>query len=90
MILARLRSVREFWFIQPDAVQDIDGADVVFVKDEGESFIPTEVKVKYAGRRQSSVEGEINMGDLVVADGAFILKSKIMEDEIAGGCADGH
>lgn len=76
--------------VPSDAVQDLDGTYVVFVKDEKESFIPTEVKVKYTGRRQSSVEGEINIGDLVVADGAFILKSKIMEDEIAGGCADGH
>lgn len=76
--------------VPSDAVQDLDGTDVVFVKDEEESFIPTEVKVKYAGRRQSSVEGEINIGDWVVADGAFILKSKIMENEIAGGCADGH
>lgn len=76
--------------VPSEAVQNLDGTDVVFVKDEGESFIPTEVKVKYSGRRQSSVEGELNIGDLVVADGAFILKSKIMENEIAGGCADGH
>lgn len=76
--------------VPSDAVQDLDGTKVVFVKDEEESFIPTEVLVKFTGRQQSSVEGEINIGDLVVADGAFILKSKIMEDEIAGGCADGH
>ena len=73
-----------------DGVQGLDGINVIFLKDEEESFIPTEVKVKFAGRKQSSVLGEINAGDLVVADGAFILKSKIMEDEIAGGCADGH
>ena len=73
-----------------EAVQDLEGTSVIFVKDEEESFVPTEVKIKYAGRRKSSLEGEINVGDLVVADGAFILKSKIMEDEIAGGCTDGH
>ncbi len=76
--------------VPSEAVQDLDGMDVVFVKDAEESFIPIEVNVTYAGRRQSSVDGEINVGDVVVADGAFILKSKIMEDEITGGCADGH
>ena len=61
---------------------------MVFVKDEEESFIPTEVRVRFAGRKQTSVEGEINEGDLVVADGSYILKSKILEHEIAGGCTD--
>ena len=85
-----LQGQQAHFSVPSDAVQDLDGTDVVFVKDGEESFIPTEVKVKFAGRGQSIVEGEINVGDLVAADGAFILKSKIMEDEIVGGCADGH
>ena len=74
--------------VPSEAVQDLGGIKVVFVKDEEESFIPTEVKIRFAGRRQTSVEGEINDGDLVVAAGSYILKSKILENEIAGGCTD--
>jgi cobalt-zinc-cadmium efflux system membrane fusion protein len=76
--------------VPSDAVQDLAGIKVVFIKDEATSFIPTEVKVHFSSRKQTSVEGDIKVGDLVVAEGAFILKSKIMEGEIAGGCADGH
>lgn len=74
--------------VPSDAVQNLDGIDVVFVQDEKESFIPTKVTVKYASRNQKSIIGEMNEGDLVVVDGAYILKSKIMESEITGGCTD--
>lgn len=71
-----------------DAVQNLDGIDVVFVQDEKESFVPTVVAVKYTSRKQKTIVGEMHEGDLVVVDGAYILKSKIMENEIAGGCTD--
>lgn len=74
--------------VPSEAIQNLDGINVVFVKDEEASFIPTEVKIRFASRKQTSVEGEINEGDLVVADGSYILKSKILEHEIAGGCTD--
>lgn len=74
--------------VPADAVQNLDGTDVVFVQDEKESFTPTAVKVNFSGRKQATVEGDIKDGDLVVAGGAFILKSKILEGEISGGCAD--
>lgn len=76
--------------VPSEAVQDLDGTDVVFVKDEDGSFIPTAVDVRSAGRKLSLVLGDLMAGDLVVANAAFILKSKIMESEIVGGCAHGH
>lgn len=72
------------------SIQNLDGIDVVFVQDEKESFIPTEVEVTYAGHEQTLVKGDVNPGDDIVVKGAYILKSKIMEDEIVGGCAHGH
>ncbi len=72
--------------VPSESVQNLDGTNVVFVQDEKESFIPTEVKVTFAGHNQTLVMGEMNEGDMVVVDGAYILKSKIMESEIVGGC----
>lgn len=76
--------------VPSDAIQNLDGMDVVFVQDDEEYFTPTQVQVAYASHKQSFVEGELKEGDLVVSEGAFILKSKIMESEIVGGCAHGH
>lgn len=72
--------------VPSDAVQNLAGTDVVFVRDGPDSFIPTEVKVTFAGLNETLVAGELNEDDLIVVDGAYILKSKIMESEIVGGC----
>ncbi len=76
--------------VPSDAIQNIAGKSMVFIKDDHESFTATEVQVKFASNKQSWVEGEINAGDTVVVDGAYIIKSKILESEITGGCAHGH
>ena len=76
--------------VPTEAVQNIAGMMMVFLQDEPESFTATKVKVRSANRNQTLVEGDINEGDLVVADGAYIIKSKILESEITGGCTDGH
>jgi multidrug efflux pump subunit AcrA (membrane-fusion protein) len=72
------------------SVQNLDGIDVVFVQDEKESFIPTEVRVAYKDKGTTIVSGDVYEGNLIVTDGAYNLKSKIMESEIVGGCAHGH
>jgi len=72
--------------IPSHSVQNLDGIDVVFLKDEEESFIPMEVEVTYSDYNQTLVKGDVNAGDLIVVEGAYILKSKIMESEITGGC----
>ena len=72
------------------SVQNLDGIDVVFVQDEPESFIPTGIRVAYADKDRTIISGDISEGDLVVVDGAYNLKSKILESEITGGCAHGH
>lgn len=73
-----------------DSVQNLDGIDVVFVQDEKESFIPTRVHVAYKDKKQAIISGDVNENNFVVTDGAYNLKSKILESEIVGGCAHGH
>ncbi len=76
--------------VPSDAVQNLAGKMMVFLQDEPESFTATEVIVKLASRKQTVIEGDIKAGDTIVSDGAYIMKSKMMESEITGGCTDGH
>lgn len=76
--------------VPSDAVQNLAGKMMVFLQDEPESFTATEVSVKLASRKHTYIEGDIKAGDRVVSDGAYIIKSKMMESEITGGCAHGH
>jgi cobalt-zinc-cadmium efflux system membrane fusion protein len=73
--------------VPSDSVQNIDGMNVVFIQDDKESFTPTKVIMKLASHKQAFIEGDIKEGDRVVSEGAFMLKSKVLEDEIAGGCS---
>ncbi len=76
--------------VPSEAVQNVAGMMMVFLQDEPESFTATQVHVKSASRNQTLVSGELNEGDLIVSAGAYIIKSKILESEITGGCTDGH
>lgn len=76
--------------VPSEAVQNLAGKMMVFLQDEPESFTAIEVTAKLASRKQTVIEGDINAGDTVVSEGAYIIKSKIMESEITGGCTDGH
>ncbi|MBZ0165447.1 MAG: efflux RND transporter periplasmic adaptor subunit [Candidatus Omnitrophica bacterium] len=87
---AVLESAEGHVAVPPYSVQNLDGIDVVFVQDEEDSFVPTEVRVAYKGQAETIVSGEIYAGDRVVVDGAYNLKSKILESEIVGGCTHGH
>ena len=70
-----------------DAIQNLDGLKVVFVQDEPESFTAVKVDMKLASHKQAFIDGDLKEGDQVVTDGSFMLKSKILEDQIAGGCS---
>ena len=87
---AGLESPDEHVSVPSFSVQNLEGIDVVFIQDEPESFIPTEVEVAYIDQDKTIVKGDIREGELVVVDGAYNLKSKILEADIVGGCTDGH
>lgn len=81
---------RDHIAVPSDGVQNLDGIDVVFVQDEDGSFVPTAVRVTYVDNGLTLVAGDISEKDFIVVDGAYNLKSKILENEIVGGCAHGH
>nr|MBP7323732.1 efflux RND transporter periplasmic adaptor subunit [Deltaproteobacteria bacterium] len=68
------------------------------LSDEGVHFIYKHLKDDYYVRRQVTkgreyagnieiVEG-VNPGELIVADGAFLLKSDTLRSKMGAGCAD--
>ncbi len=73
--------------VPADAVQNVDGINVVFIQEDQETFTPIKVDMQLASRHQALIQGDLKEGDHVVSEGSFMLKSKILEDEIAGGCS---
>ena len=73
-----------------DAVQQVDGRDLVFVPAGPGVFEPRAVEVRPApGARVAVVKG-LPRGAKVVVAGAFLLKTEILKDSIGAGCADDH
>jgi multidrug efflux pump subunit AcrA (membrane-fusion protein) len=73
--------------VPSDAVQNVDGINVVFIQEDKETFTPVKVDMQLASRHQALIQGDLKEGDQVVSEGSFMLKSKILEEEIAGGCS---
>jgi membrane fusion protein, heavy metal efflux system len=68
--------------VPSDAVQQVNGQDVVFVKTSGDHFATHPVRTgETAAGRTPILEG-INAGDMVVAHGSFILKSKLLKSTL--------
>ncbi len=65
-----------------DAVQTVEGKDVVFVQTDKETFEKHVVDIKAKTSKEAAISGELKKGDQVVVSGAFILKSKLLESEM--------
>ncbi len=65
-----------------DAVQNVEGKDVVFVKTDKETFEKRVIDIKSKTSKEAAISGELKKGELVVVSGAFILKSKLLESEM--------
>ncbi len=68
--------------VPSDAVQNVEGEDVVFVRTDAETFEKRAVEVKSRTSKEAAVFGDLKKGEQVVVNGAFILKSKILEGEM--------
>ncbi|MCB9772222.1 MAG: efflux RND transporter periplasmic adaptor subunit [Candidatus Omnitrophica bacterium] len=65
-----------------DAVQNVEGKSIVFVKTDKETFEKRVVDIKSKTSKEAAISGELKKGDSVVVSGAFILKSKLLESEM--------
>ncbi|MGA2713870.1 MAG: efflux RND transporter periplasmic adaptor subunit [Bryobacteraceae bacterium] len=68
--------------VPSDAVQEVNGQDVVFVKTAPDRFAVRAVRVgETSGGRTPVLEG-LNPGDQVAVHGSFILKSKLLKSTL--------
>ena len=80
--------VRERGIVLPaDAVQQIDGADVVFVEGEAGHFEARNVVVAERTPSRLRLASGLESGERVVTEGAFALRSELEKGELGEGHA---
>lgn len=64
------------------AIQNVEGKDVVFVQKDAETFEKRVIEIKSKTSKEAAIFGDLKKGEQVVVSGAFILKSKLLESEM--------
>ena len=75
--------------VLPDqAVLSEDGQDFVFIHHQGDDYVrrPVQVGRRFAGLTE--IVSGVAPEQVVVADGAFLLKSDVLREKMGAGCAD--
>lgn len=72
-----------------EALQNIDGINVVFVP-EGEEFKPVEVSIGKSNREKTEIISGLKPGDRYVAKGAFELKAVKLTSGVDAHAGHGH
>jgi cobalt-zinc-cadmium efflux system membrane fusion protein len=71
--------------IPASAIQQYAGKDFVFVHRSGDTFEPREVVLGARSRSVVEIREGLSEGETVVAEGGFILKSKMLESQMGEG-----
>jgi membrane fusion protein, heavy metal efflux system len=75
--------VRDALLIPTSAVQDVEGQPTVFVRESDTQFRPRQIRIgRQAGEESQVIEG-LKPGELVVANGSFLLKSELLKSQVA-------
>ncbi len=70
------------------AVQRADDAQLVFVREQADSYLARRVRVLARQGDRVRISGGVQPGDSVVTTGSFLLKTEILKDSIGAGCCD--
>lgn len=68
--------------VPSDAVQQVNGEDVVFVKTAPDKFATHIVRVGETAEGRTPILEGVNAGDSVVVHGSYILKSKLLKSAL--------
>lgn len=71
-----------------DAVQRVDEAHVVFVRLDNGFYEPRQVALGRTGDGVVQVRGNVEPGETVVSEGAYLLKTELRRDSIGAGCCE--
>jgi membrane fusion protein, heavy metal efflux system len=70
--------------VPADALQQVDGQDVVFVKTTPDHFSVRSVRIGETGNGQVPIFDGLTAGEQVVVKGSFLLKSQLLKSTIEG------
>jgi multidrug efflux pump subunit AcrA (membrane-fusion protein) len=76
------QATRQAIFIHEDALQEVNGVQVVFVASDGTHFIPRAVKTLPPVNGQVEVTDGLRPGDHIAVAGTFILKSDLLKGSL--------
>lgn len=70
-----------------DAVQRVEGREVVFLRARAGTYLPRVVE-RYGEGDPVAVRGKIEPGDEVVVEGAVLLRTEVLPGSIGAGCCE--
>jgi membrane fusion protein, heavy metal efflux system len=74
--------------VPSDAVLEDEGRSFVFVRVDPTMFVRRPVRTGESAAGWTEVLGGLSGGEIVVARGAFLLKSDVLRSKMGAGCAD--
>ena len=75
---------RPLILIAPEAVQQVNGQDVVFVRQAADRFTPSPVRVGSSVNGKVALAEGVRPGEDVVTQGSFLLKSQLLKASMQG------
>ena len=75
---------RPLILIEPEAVQQVNGQDVVFVRQAADRFTPRPVRVGSSVNGKVALAEGVRPGEDVVTQGSFLLKSQLLKASMQG------
>src|ERR1700676_4064537 len=76
--------VKPTLLLPSDAIQQIDGQDVVFVRTAADRFAIRPVRVGETSEGRTPVFEGLRTGELIVIRGSFVLKSQLLKSSMEG------
>jgi len=70
------------------AVQRAGDVNLVFVRETVDSYLARRVRVLARQGDRVRIAGGVEVGDMVVTTGSFLLKTETLKDSIGAGCCD--
>ena len=74
--------------IPGSAVLEDEGRSFVFVHHAGDDYVRRPVAVGRTWGGWAEVKSGLTAGQVVVAEGAFLMKSDVLRSKMGAGCAD--
>jgi cobalt-zinc-cadmium efflux system membrane fusion protein len=83
-----LPSPEETTVLPQTSVLEDEGRSFVFVRHHDDYYVRRPVKLGRAWAGRVEISGGVTGGEMVVSDGAFLMKSDVLRSKMGAGCAD--